>query len=234
MTLRDHIAFMDAIRAGRFEEFIEEFGPADRVDMMRDIEEVYPLPKRPDPKRVEAMADKYRVYDDITSMILSQFIMMEMEINQGGSSDINLATIIIRPNDEEDYDNSDVHYEREHEGNILDEDVLDVSSCILSMFVNREHTLMKRFAGVLYDAPVEGEEGEEDAEESAEAAFSKNWFFYAIIRDLAGEDITKYDFVQNMRMSDVLVEMAYRRQRDKIIEARRKEEEARQRAASLR
>jgi hypothetical protein len=46
---------------------------------------------------------------------------------------------------------------------------------------------------------------------------------------LANEDLQKFDFVYSMKMSDVLIELAYRTQLNQRIENERRAEEARRR-----
>jgi hypothetical protein len=70
---------------------------------------------------------------------------------------------------------------------------------------------------------------EEEDEPEEPDTFNERWFWYAIVRALANEDLTKFQFVYDMKMSDVLVEMAYRVQLAKRIEAERRAEEARRR-----
>jgi hypothetical protein len=71
---------------------------------------------------------------------------------------------------------------------------------------------------------MEDEEKGEDT--SGETQFSKMWYWYSIIRDLAGEDILKHDKVTMLKMSKVLVELSYKIQKGRIEYARWKREQA--------
>ena len=73
------------------------------------------------------------------------------------------------------------------------------------------------------------EEGEEEEEPEEPDPFTERWFWYSIVRALANEDLQKFQYVYDMKMSDVLVELAYRVQLSKRIEAERRAEESRRR-----
>jgi hypothetical protein len=82
---------------------------------------------------------------------------------------------------------------------------------------------------VIYNR-YELEEGEEEEGEPEEPdPFTERWFWYSIVRTLANEDLQKFQYVYDMKMSDVLVELAYRVQLSKRIEAERRAEESRRR-----
>jgi hypothetical protein len=96
------------------------------------------------------------------------------------------------------------------------------------MMNSREYVLFTKFEGVIYNR-YELEEGEEEEEPEEPDTFTERWFWYSIVRALANEDLQKFQYVYDMRMSDVLVELAYRVQLSKRIEAERRAEEARRR-----
>jgi hypothetical protein len=167
------------------------------------------------------------VYTDILKMSLTQFILLEHTI-KNGFDESSIAALIIRPKDEPEFDNTDQEKEEKLMDSIYEEDAVAVSHIIKSMMQNRDYVLFTKFEGVIYNRiePIEGEEEEEPDEPDT---FNERWFWYSIVRALANEDLTKFQFVYDMKMSDVLVEMAYRVQLAKRIEAERRAEEARRR-----
>jgi hypothetical protein len=111
---------------------------------------------------------------------------------------------------------------------LYEEDASVIQMVTKSLMHNREYVLFTKFDGVIY-SKVEPSEDEEDDEPEAPDTFNERWFWYSIVRALANEDLQKFDFVYSMKMSDVLVELAYRTQLSQRIENERRAEEARRR-----
>jgi hypothetical protein len=174
------------------------------------------------------MADRYNLYIDVLKMSLTQFILLEYAI-KADFDETAIAGIIIRPNDEAEFDNTDQEKEEELMSSIYEEDAMAVTHIIKSMMQNRDYVLFTKFDGVLYNRYEPSEDEEEEEEPEAPDTFNERWFWYAIVRALANEDLQKFDFVYSMKMSDVLVELAYRTQLNQRIEAERRAEEARRR-----
>ena len=174
-----------------------------------------------------SIADRYNVCTDILKMSLTQFILLEHAIKSDFNESL-IASIIIRPKDEVEFDNTDQEQEEKLIDSIYEEDAVAVSHIIKSMMHNREYLLFTKFEGVIYSR-IEPTEGEEEEDESEPDTFNERWFWYSIVRTLANEDLTKFQFVYDMKMSDVLVEMAYRVQLSRRIDAERRAEEARRR-----
>ena len=219
------LKMVDAIREDRLEKFLKEISILERLDVIDAAEAV----EEGSFRAVDAssIADRYNVYTDILKMSLTQFILLEHAI-KNEFDESRIASIIIRPKDELEFDNTDQEKEESLITSIYEEDAIAVSYIIKSMMQNRDYILFTKFEGVIYNKiePIEGEEEEEPDEPDT---FNERWFWYSIVRALANEDLTKFQFVYDMKMSDVLVELAYRVQLAKRIEAERRAEEARRR-----
>jgi len=215
----------DAISNDRLEQFLKEISISERLDVMDAADALNEGSFRA--IDASSMADRYNVYTDILKMSLTQFILLEHTI-KNGFDESSIAALIIRPKDEPEFDNTDQEKEEKLIDSIYEEDAVAVAHIIKSMMQNRDYVLFTKFEGVIYNRiePIEGEEEEEPDEPDT---FNERWFWYSIVRALANEDLTKFQFVYDMKMSDVLVEMAYRVQLAKRIEAERRAEEARRR-----
>jgi hypothetical protein len=160
-------------------------------------------------------------------MSLTQFILLEYAI-KADFDESKIASICIRPKDEVEFDNTDQEREEEHLTKLYEEDAPVIQMVTKSLMHNREYVLFTKFDGVIYNK-VEPSEDEEEDEPEAPDTFNERWFWYSIVRALANEDLQKFDFVYSMKMSDVLIELAYRTQLNQRIENERRAEEARRR-----
>ena len=234
MRFGTHIRLYDAVSSDDYEEFVRNLGVMDKLEIMTARDEVYPLPKSPDPERVKKMSEKYNLYTNILSMKLGQFIMLESQIRSKNTRDEIIASLVIRPKDEMEYDNEDHEKEERILSEIMEEQLLDVHSVISTMMLNREYILFTKFSGVIYNR-VEKDEEEEDLEEENDGKigddeFNSQWFWYRIVRDLAQEDIRRFNDINDLRMSVVMVELAFLAQKSILENARMRAEEARQKA----
>jgi hypothetical protein len=219
------LKLVDAIKNDRVEEFTKEIGAEERVDVMRGVDAL----TDPTLRAVDAsyLYERYNVFTDILKMSLTQFILLEYAI-KADFDESKIASICIRPKDEVEFDNTDQEREEEHLTKLYDEDASVIQMVTKSLMHNREYVLFTKFDGVIY-SKVEPSEDEEDYEPEAPDTFNERWFWYSIVRALANEDLQKFDFVYSMKMSDVLVELAYRTQLSQRIENERRAEEARRR-----
>ena len=231
MRLRTHLKLKEAIASGTHSEFIDGASDKERLEMIIASEEIYPLPKGPDPERVRFMAQKHNLYINIMDMSLGQFIMLENEIRAESSRDDVISSLIIRPKEEKSYDNEDYKREDEILELLLDEDIRDVHSVISSMMLNRELILFGKFSGVLYSRVEVSEEDEEEEEVKGngidEEAFGKQWFWYSIVRTLAQDNIMRFNDIYELKMSVVMVELSFLSQKSILENARIRSEEAR-------
>ena len=227
ITFKKHIEMMEHIQKGGSPyDFIQEMKPLEILDYLRDSENTYPIKeniKKPN-------TDK-KLYTDIHSLALGQFIMLE-QIITGKTKladhlvDLEIAKLIIRPSHHDVFDNQDPNEEVKNQKDILKMDVLEVY-WVLEVFIqNRNKTLFKDFSGVFYDVNDDEEEEEQTEEErTSEMLFSQQWYWYSIVRMLANEDITKYDEIYMLPMSTVLPEMSYLAQRNKIESAKQRQQQ---------
>lgn len=219
------LKLVEAIKSDSLEKFLSDISPGEHVDVMRGIDAL----TEPTLRAVDASSlyDRYNVFTDILKMSLTQFILLEYAI-KADFDEAKIASICIRPKDELEFDNTDQEREEEHLTNLYEEDASVMQMITKSLMHNREYVLFTKFDGVIYNK-VEPSEDEEDDEPEAPDTFNERWFWYSIVRALANEDLQKFDFVYSMKMSDVLVELAYRTQLNQRIENERRAEEARRR-----
>jgi hypothetical protein len=219
------LKLVEAIKSDSLEKFLSDISPGEHVDVMRGIDAL----TEPTLRAVDASSlyDRYNVFTDILKMSLTQFILLEYAI-KADFDEAKIASICIRPKDELEFDNTDQEREEEHLTKLYEEDASVMQMITKSLMHNREYVLFTKFDGVIYNK-VEPSEDEEDDEPEAPDTFNERWFWYSIVRALANEDLQKFDFVYSMKMSDVLVELAYRTQLNQRIENERRAEEARRR-----
>jgi len=236
MRLRTHIKLFNAISDGEYDDSLEVFSVKERLEIIIAKDKIYPLPRAPEQERVRSMSEKYNLYTNILHMSLGQFIMLESELKAENKRDEIIASLVIRPKDETDYDNQDQEREEDIVNALLDEDIRDVHSVISAMMLNREFTLFTKFSGVLYnryekeEEEEEENEGEKNKESIGEDEFKSQWFWYGIVRQLAQEDIRRFNDIYDLKMSVVMVELSFLSQRSILDEARMRAEEARQKA----
>jgi hypothetical protein len=219
------LKMMDAVREDRLDKFLSDIPILERLDVMNAADAV----EEGSFRAIDAssIASRYNVYTDVLNMSLTQFILLEYAIKADFNESL-IAKTVIRPKDEPEFDNTDQEKEEALISSIYEEDAIAVSYIIKSMMNSREYVLFTKFEGVIYNR-YELEEGEEEEEPEEPDTFTERWFWYSIVRALANEDLQKFQYVYDMRMSDVLVELAYRVQLSKRIEAERRAEEARRR-----
>ena len=219
------LKLVEAIKSDSLEKFLSDISPGEHVDVMRGIDAL----TDPTLRAVDASSlyQRYNVFTDILKMSLTQFILLEYAI-KADFDESKIASICIRPKDEVEFDNTDQEREEEHLTKLYEEDASVIQMVTKSLMHNREYVLFTKFDGVIYNK-VEPSEDEEDDEPEAPDTFNERWFWYSIVRALANEDLQKFDFVYSMKMSDVLVELAYRTQLNQRIENERRAEEARRR-----
>jgi len=219
------LKLVEAIKSDSLDKFLSDISPGEHVDVMRGIDAL----TDPTLRAVDASSlyQRYNVFTDILKMSLTQFILLEYAI-KADFDEAKIASICVRPKDELEFDNTDQEREEEHLTKLYEEDASVMQMITKSLMHNREYVLFTKFDGVIYNK-VELSEDEEDDEPEAPDTFNERWFWYSIVRALANEDLQKFDFVYSMKMSDVLVELAYRTQLNQRIENERRAEEARRR-----
>ena len=231
ISFRQHIKFLGHIQSGKsLETLFEEMKPLEALDFSRSSEKTYPIKDN-----LKQPKTNKRLYINVHSLVLGQFIMLE-QIITGKTKladhlvDLEIAKLVIRPANNEVFDNEDVMQERQNQEDILDMDVREVYWVLDKFIENRNQILFKDFAGVFYDAKDDTEEkeqeGQEEEEKTSDMLFSQQWYWYSIVRTLANEDVTKYEEIYMLPMSTVLPEMSYLAQRSKIEAAKQRQSEA--------
>ena len=201
--------------------------PIDYLDFSRGLNECYPIKEK-----IRKPNTKKKVYTSVNSIVLGQFIMLE-QIITGKTKlpdhlvDLEIAKLVIRPEEHDSFDNEDIEAEKKNQEDILNMDVREVYWILENFMNDRNKTLFKDFSGVFYDAMEEEDEEEEIVEDkTAEMLFNQQWYWYSMVRMLANEDITKYSDIYMLPMSVVLPEMSFLAQRSKIENARKRQEQA--------
>jgi hypothetical protein len=212
---------------GSAKHFLESMKPIDYLDFSRGLNECYPIKEK-----IRKPNTKKKVYTSVNSIVLGQFIMLE-QIITGKTKlpdhlvDLEIAKLVIRPEEHDSFDNEDIEAEKKNQEDILNMDVREVYWILENFMNDRNKTLFKDFSGVFYDAMEEDDEEEEIVEDkTAEMLFNQQWYWYSMVRMLANEDITKYSDIYMLPMSVVLPEMSFLAQRSKIENARKRQEQA--------
>lgn len=212
-----------AVVDGKSEEFVASLTPAEKIEVIRSLDN--DIDGKNGLFDASSMYEKYTIYTDVLKMTLTQFIYLEYALKAGRAFANEVAAIIIRPKDEVQFDNTNQLAEENLSAMIDEEEYDGVSQIIQSMLRTRDYVLFTKFEGVVYNK-LEPSEDEEE-EKTGDVDFNERWFWYSIVRTLANEDLQKFQFVYDMRMSDVLVELAYRIQLAKKTENEQRAEEAR-------
>lgn len=228
LSVAERLSSLEAI-----ESYLESLKPLQRIDFLDNFEATYPIKETP--VVTGYIKDNFKWYDNVNDLVLGQFIMIEqiitgkVKFKNDTDADLEIAKLLLRPKDHDEFDNNNLTVERANEKKILDSPVQDVYSLVTKYIKDREFVLFKQFSGVFYD-PIE-EKPEDDEEHmpvspGADMAFNQQWYWYSIVRMLAQEDIRRYDEIYMLKMSTVLPEMSYLSQKNKIESAQRRQEAA--------
>ena len=225
ITLRQHIEIL--ANSGTDEglnRYLKGLSVIKMLDLQEDIEKVYPLKR----KKVDYTRLNFRVYSKVFDLVLGQFIMIE-QIFTGKDEvpkhlfDFSILRLILRPITDTEFDNTDIEKERLNDEAILELDVETAMSILADFTDDRNRVLFKEFAGVFYD-PEQKNDGEEEKEEQSnedtfEYKFKEQWYWYSIVRRLAGENILNYEKVYMLKMEVVLPELSFLIQKAKVDKA---------------
>ncbi len=229
ITFRQHIKLMNFLGSGRTtEDFIASLNDIEKINFIAFFEEVYPV--QDNMLGDNEIPSSKKVYTDVNSLVLGQFIMLE-QIITGKTKlpdhliDLEIAKLIIRPKEDEVFDNEEPIKESDNQEDILNSDVRRVYYVLNTYIENRNKILFEDFAGVFYEVSEEDEEDESD-DSSSDMLFNQQWYWYSIVRTLSGEDIHKYEQTYMLPMRTVLPEMSYLAQKNKIESANQRQQEA--------
>ena len=229
ITLQAHIDSVSFLRKGNsVSDYINKLSISDKLEYIRSVESTYPVESNL--KQVKSLKNIYIAIDEL---VLGQFIMIEQIITgktiaEDYLVDFEILKLLIRPLEHKEFDNSDPILERKNEERILNMDVCE-AYWVLNKFINhREKILFNDFSGVFYEKDDEVDEDEQESveEKTSKEKFGQQWYWYNIVRMLAGEDIHKYEKTYMLPMSFVLPEMSFLAQKSKIESASQRQEEA--------
>ena len=229
ITFRQHIKLMNFLGSGRTtEDFIASLNDIEKINFIAFFEEVYPV--QDNMLGDNEIPSSKKVYNDVNSLVLGQFIMLE-QIITGKTKlpdhliDLEIAKLIIRPKEDAVFDNEEPRKESNNQEDILESDVRRIYYVLNTYIENRNKILFEDFAGVFYEVSEEDEEDESD-DSSSDMLFNQQWYWYSIVRTLSGEDIHKYEQTYMLPMRTVLPEMSYLAQKNKIESANQRQQEA--------
>jgi hypothetical protein len=224
ITLRRHIELTSHQGSeASLQAYLKGLGPVEHIDLLREIEESYPLKRI----KVDYGALPFKANIRVFDLVLGQFIMVEQIFT--GKEDIakhlfdySVLRLILRPKHHTEFDNTNPNDELENQNAILDLPA-DIAISIMADFVDdRNKTLFGDFAGVFYEVK-EGEEEKKEEDESNEETFEykfrEQWYWYNIVRRLGGENILNYEKVYMLKMETVLPELSFLIQKAKIDKA---------------
>lgn len=229
ITFRQHIKLMNFIGSGKTtEDFIASLNDIEKINFIAFFDEVYPV--QDNMLGDDKIPSSKKIYTDVNSLVLGQFIMLE-QIITGKTKlpdhliDLEIAKLIIRPKEDAVFDNEEPIKESDNQEDILNSDVRRVYYVLNTYIENRNKILFEDFSGVFYDADDEEEE-EESNDNGSDILFNQQWYWYSIVRMLSGEDIHKYEQTYMLPMRTVLPEMSYLAQKSKIESANQRQQAA--------
>ena len=228
ITFQKHIEIQRLVEAGGDIAYFFNQLPTqvDQILFAEDLEDAYPVQDKVRKPRFDK-----RIHYTVEDLVFGQFIMIEQILTgkaglNNHQMDLELAKLLIRPKEDAVFDNEDGGKEIANEEDILSYDVREVYY-VLERFVNRRNkTLFQDYSGVFYDPKSDEEEEDSTAEVDQGANFHQQWYYYALVRLLAQEDITRYNEIYMLPMKQVLPELSYLSQKRKIEEAEQRKQAA--------
>ena len=232
MTFKQHIEISKILSTENGMKYhLEDLDIVERLRFLRMIKETYPLESND--TITDELKSKFKCYDNVFDLVLGQFIMLEQILTgkfkfvDSTAQDLEIMTYILRPIDEEQFDNTDASKEAEHREAILNTPVQDLYNVVNKFLANRELVLFKQFSGVFYATPdEEDEDPDQFSTPTPDELYNQQWYWYSIVRMLAQEDIRRYDEVYMLKMNVVLPEMSYLAQKNKIDAANARQQAA--------
>jgi hypothetical protein len=225
MTIQEFLEFRKQAIRGTLDKYYESLTVHQKLEAIKCFEKIG---KEKVSKSGNSIYRNYNVITDVEQMVLGQFIMIEQVLqSQTDTKELQVLNLIVRPKADKEFDYVDMEKEQAHSIEIAQLDAIEGIQVFNDFLESRENTLFSKFKGVIYQEPDPSMEEEEKVEDtSGEAQFSKMWYWYSIIRDLAGEDILRHDQVTMLKMSKVLVELSYKIQKGRIEYARWRREQS--------
>jgi hypothetical protein len=224
MTIQEFLEFRKQAIRGTLDNYYESLTVHQKLEAIKCFEKIG---KEKVSKSGNSIYSNYNVITDVEQMVLGQFIMVEQVLqSQSDTKELQVLNLIVRPKEDKEFDYIDMEREQLHSRTVAQLDSIEGMQVFQDFMENREAVLFKKFNGVIYQEPDPSIEEDEEQSTTGEEQFSKMWYWYSIIRDLAGEDILKQDQVTMIKMSKVLVELSFKAQKSKLEYARMKREES--------
>lgn len=233
ITFKEHISICNGLSVdddGKVS--IENISSLDKLDLIDRMQSTYPI--KESKSITPYIKENFKVNKGVMDLVLGQFIMLE-QILTGKSKfksdeemELAILELVLRPKHHEEFDNVNPIEEQEHREKLLNSPVQDLYNVLQRYLGDRENMLFKKFKGVFYEVNEETEEVEEKVEDTGEAGaqFHAQWYWYSIVRLLAHEDITMYSKIYMLGMAEVLPEMSYLAQKNKVESAQQRQDAA--------
>ena len=224
MTIQSFLEFRREAERGTLERYYDSLSVYDKVEAIKTFRKIQ---EAGFDDAENSIYSNYNVITNIESMVLGQFIMIEQIMNtQTDTKELQVLNLIVRPKDDQEFNYVNSEVEQQHSKTIAQLDAIEGIQIFNKFVAQREETLFKKFKGVIYQEPDESiDEEDKEPDSSPEAQFGRMWYWYSIIRELAGEDILRQDQVNMLKMSKVFVELAYKIQKGRIEYSRQRREE---------
>jgi len=224
MTIQSFLEFRREAERGTLERYYDSLSVYDKVEAIKTFRKIQ---EAGFDDAENSIYSNYNVITNIESMVLGQFIMIEQIMNtQTDTKELQVLNLIVRPKDDQEFNYINSEVEQQHSKTIAQLDAIEGIQIFNKFVAQREETLFKKFKGVIYQEPDESiDEEDKEPDSSPEAQFGRMWYWYSIIRELAGEDILRQDQVNMLKMSKVFVELAYKIQKGRIEYSRQRREE---------
>ena len=187
-------------------------------------------------KELVGISDRFNLVSDINTIPFGQFIMAEKALSSGlekADAMYGLSLAVIRPLSDKEFDNTDVSKEEANTDDIINYDAAEILNTLEEYVQLRDEFVNTTYNGVFYAAVDKEESGEdvkeideEDDEKTPEELFSSQWYWYSIVRSLAGESIWNYERILMTTMGDIAPELAYRRHKQIIEDAAQRRRDA--------
>jgi hypothetical protein len=203
---------------------VEEKGLDSYFERLDPIEKMNFI-KRTESEEKPEWPKELRVYSNVSDLCWGQLALYEQLPKEGRVGLIESLKVIIRPADEDVFDNDNQQKEDELSESILNTPFSLVVDLLNEFNKSRESVLFHRFNGVIYhkdDLKRKDDDESEDIVASAEAQFNKNWFWYDTTRLIAKENVlgSTIQEVYTTKAVDVLVDLSYLKQQNKLREAK--------------
>ena len=171
------------------------------------------------------LTKRYKYFNDIEDLTFAQFISIESTLAHVKDSEsvyVLVCSELLRPLWEEQYDNDDVDRNKAHREAIGDEPMVYIYKLFNEFMKLRADFHFKKYRDVFL---MEGN-SEDAPEHDSATSFYRNWHWYSYVRELSGEDISRYEQTMLMPMKLIAPEISYRQGLAKVERQRIAEQQA--------